>query len=387
MTALLTRLFIRDRDNTASPAVRAAYGTMVSITAICLNLLLFAAKYIAGLLTGSIAITADAVNNLSDAGTSLISLITFRVAGKPADRDHPFGHARIEYVASMIVAFLVLHIGLDLLTDSWTRIRTPRETIAFHPAIVIVLAAAILAKLWLALFNRKIGRKIDSAVMRAAAVDSLSDMLSTSAVLASTIIFRATGFDPDGYIGLIVAALILWSGVKILIETKNHILGTAPDAEIVAAIRDAVMACPASLGMHDLVVHNYGPGRTLASLHVEVDGKIDVFTTHDAIDTLEKQLSRDLGIACTIHMDPIVTDDETVNRLRERTARTVAALGLGLTIHDFRCVVGQTHTNLIFDLVVPFECPLPPEQLCDTIRALLREWEGDYSAVITVDRG
>ena len=386
MTALLTRLFVRDRDNITSPAVRAAYGTMVSITAICLNLLLFAAKYAVGLLTASVAITADAFNNLADAGTSLISLITFRIAAKPADRDHPFGHARIEYVASMIVSFLVLHIGLDLLTDAWSRIRTPGATITFHPAAIIVLAAAIAAKLWLALFNRKIGKKIDSAVMRAAALDSLSDCLSTSAVLASALIFRAWGFDPDGYIGLIVAALILWSGVKILLETKNHILGTAPDEEVVTAIRDAVMACPAALGMHDLVVHNYGPGRTIASLHVEVDGKIDVFTTHDAIDNLEKDLERSLGIACTIHMDPIVTDDDTVTHLRERTARTVAALGYGLTIHDFRCVIGQTHTNLIFDLVIPFECTVPPEQLCNTIHALLQDWEGNYYAVITVDR-
>ena len=386
MTALLTRLFVRDRDNTASPAVRAAYGTMVSITAICLNLLLFTAKYTVGLLTASVAITADAFNNLADAGTSLISLITFRIAAKPADRDHPFGHARIEYVASMIVAFLVLHIGLDLLTDAWSRIRTAGATITFHPAAIVVLAAAIAAKLWLALFNRRIGKKIDSSVMRAAALDSLSDCLYTAAVLASALIFRIWGFDPDGYIGLAVAALILWSGIKILLETKNHILGTAPDEAVVSAIRDAVMACPSALGMHDLVVHNYGPGRTIASLHVEVDGKIDVFTTHDAIDNLEKELEHNLGIACTIHMDPIVTDDETVTRLRERTARTVAALGHGLTIHDFRCVVGQTHTNLIFDLVVPFECTTPPEQLCATIRALLQEWEGNYYAVITVDR-
>ena len=387
MTALLVRLFVRDRDNTASPAVRAAYGTMVSITAICLNLLLFAAKYTVGLLTASVAILADAFNNLSDAGTSLISLITFRIAAKPADRDHPFGHARIEYVASMIVSFLVLHIGLDLLTDAWARIRTPGATIVFHPAAIIVLGGAIAAKLWLALFNRKIGRKINSSVMRAAALDSLSDCLSTAAVLASALVFRIWGFDPDGYIGLCVAALILWSGIKVLLETKNHILGTAPDEEIVSAIRDAVMACPAALGMHDLVVHNYGPGRTIASLHIEVDGKVDVFTTHDAIDNLEKALERDLGIACTVHMDPIVTDDEKITQLRERTARTVAALDLGLTIHDFRCVPGQTHTNLIFDLVVPFSCKVPADQLCSIIRGILGEWEGNYCAVITVDRG
>ena len=386
MTALLTRLFIRDRDNVASPAVRSAYGTMVSIVAICLNLLLFAGKYAAGVLTGSIAITADAVNNLSDAGTSLISLVTFRIAGKPADRDHPFGHARIEYVASMIVAFLVLHIGLDLLTESWTRIRTPGETSSFSMVSVIVLSVAILAKLWLALFNRKIGRKIDSAVMQAAMVDSLTDVLSTSAVLLSTLIFRFTGFDPDGYIGLLVAALILWSGIKILNETKNHILGTAPDESIVEAISAEVKSCPAALGMHDLVVHNYGPGRILASLHVEVDGKIDIFETHDHIDNLEKKIQRELGIACTIHMDPIVTDDETADHLRTMTADAVASVDRGLSIHDFRCVVGQTHTNLIFDLVVPFENKTPADQLCAAIENKLREC-GAYYAVITVDRG
>lgn len=386
MTALLTRLFIRDRDNVTSPAVRSAYGTMVSIVAICLNLLLFAGKYAAGVLTGSIAITADAVNNLSDAGTSLISLVTFRIAGKPADRDHPFGHARIEYVASMIVAFLVLHIGLDLLTESWARVRTPGATSEFSMVSVIVLTAAILAKLWLALFNRKIGRKIDSAVMQAAMVDSLTDVLSTAAVLISTLVFRFTGFDPDGYIGLVVAALILWSGVKILNETKNHILGTAPDESIVEAIRAEVRGCPAALGMHDLVVHNYGPGRILASLHVEVDGKVDVFETHDRIDTLEKKIQEELGISCTIHMDPIVTDDATVAQLRTMTASAVAAVDAGLTIHDFRCVVGQTHTNLIFDLVVPFENKTPTDLLCASIEAKLRE-HGAYYAVITVDRG
>ncbi len=386
MTALLIRLFIRNRDNVADPAVRSAYGTMVSIVAICLNLLLFAAKYAAGVLTGSIAITADAVNNFSDAGTALISLITFRIAGKPADRDHPFGHARIEYVASMIVSFLIMHIGLDLLVDSWNRIRTPEETVAFHPIGIIVLACAIAAKLWLALFNRKIGRRIDSSVMQAAVVDSLSDVLSTTAVLISMLVFRFTGFDPDGYIGLLVAALIIWSGVKILLETMNHILGRAPDDELVEAICRAVENCPVALGMHDLIIHNYGPGRCLASLHVEVDGKEDIFVAHDHIDTLEKTIGDTLGISCTIHMDPIVTDDETVNRLREMTAETVAACEPTLTIHDFRCVVGRTHTNLIFDLVIPFEVKIPVERLCAEIEEKLRE-KGNYYAVITVDRG
>lgn len=387
MTALLTRLFVRDRDNLSSPAVRAAYGTMTSVVAIVINLALFAAKFLAGTLSGSIAIVADAVNNLSDAGTALISFVTFRIANKPADRDHPFGHARIEYVTSMIVSFLVLHIGLDLLTDSWNRIRTPGEGSEFNTVTVVVLVIAIAAKLWLAIFNHTLGKKLDSPVMKAAAADSLSDTLSTSAVLASTVILRIWGVDLDGYIGLVVAALILVSGVKILLETKDHILGTAPDAEIIDAIRDTVMACPAACGMHDLVVHNYGPGRIICSLHIEVDGKADIFATHDAVDNLEKTLSETHGIACTIHMDPIVTDDDTVTDLRARTARLVAELDKGLTIHDFRCVVGATHTNLIFDLVVPFECKTPADELCSAIDERLRDWEGSYYAVITVDRG
>lgn len=387
MTALLTRLFVRDRDNLASPAVRAAYGTMTSIVAIVINLALFAAKFLAGTLSGSIAIVADAVNNLSDAGTALISFITFRIANKPADRDHPFGHARIEYVTSMIVSFLVLHIGLDLLTDSWNRIRTPGEGSEFKLVTVIVLVVAIAAKLWLAIFNHTLGKKLDSPVMKAAAADSLSDTLSTTAVLASTLILRIWGIDLDGYIGLVVAVLILVSGVKILLETKDHILGTAPDAEIIDTIRDTVMASPVTAGMHDLVVHNYGPGRIICSLHVEVDGKADIYATHDAIDNLEKTLAADHGITCTIHMDPIVTDDETVTDLRARTARLVAELGENLTIHDFRCVVGATHTNLIFDLVVPFECKTPANALCAEIEQRLTAWEGNYYAVITVDRG
>ncbi len=386
MTDLLVRLFIRDRDNVEDPRVRSAYGTMVSIVAICLNILLFAAKYAAGVLSGSIAITADAVNNLSDAGTALISLITFRIAGKPADRDHPFGHARIEYVASMIVSFLILHIGLDLLVDSWNRIRHPEASVEFHPAVIIVLAFAIAAKLWLALFNRRIGRRIDSAVMQAAVVDSISDVLSTTAVLISMLIFRLSGFDPDGYMGLLVAAMILWSGIKILLETKNHILGTAPDEEIVEAICRAVENCRSAIGMHDLIVHNYGPGRCLASLHVEVDGRADIFVLHDDIDMLEKTIADTLGISCTIHMDPIVTDDETVNALRKMTEEIAVSVEATLTIHDFRCVVGYTHTNLIFDLVIPFEVSMPVDRICDEIARELRE-KGSYYAVITVDRG
>ncbi|MBR6709612.1 MAG: cation transporter [Clostridia bacterium] len=386
MTALLTRLFIRDRDNIQNPTVRAAYGTLVSIVAICLNLILFIGKYCVGLLVGSVAITADAINNLSDAGTAIISLISFRIAAKPADEDHPFGHARIEYFTSMIVSFLILHIGLDLLTDSWQRILHPAKESAFTLVSGIIMVCAILAKLWLAYFNHTIGRKIDSPVMKAAAVDSLSDTVSMAAALISSLVFLFTGFDPDGYIGLLVALLILRSGIMILLQTKDHILGTAPDAECLEALRAEAEACPITYGTHDIVMHNYGPGRTFASLHIEVDGRANIFDIHEQIDDLERSIKEKLGIACTIHMDPIVTDDETVSALRNMTVAAVHTVDERLSIHDFRCVVGHSHTNLIFDLVVPFACGNDEKKFLSAVSAAIQKADPTCFTVITVDR-
>ncbi len=388
MIGLLSRLFVRDYQNFGDPAVRLRYGTMVSVVSILCNLLLSAGKFVFGLLLGSIALTADGVNNLSDAGSALVSLVSFRIAAKPADRDHPFGHARIEYVASMIVSFLVLLVGVELLTSSVEKICTPTPPDrSYLNASVVVLSVSILVKLWMGLLNRKIGRKIDSAVMRAAATDSLTDCISTFAVLLSTVLYAIFDWDfLDGWFGLFVAILILIAGCRILNETKNSILGEKPVAETVAAIRRVISEYPQALGIHDLLVHHYGPGHTIASLHVEVDGACDVFDTHDAIDNMERRLQEELGILCTIHADPIVLGDPEVDRLRAATCTAAAAVDARLRVHDFRLVRGTTHSNLIFDIAAPFECTLSDEDIRTHVTTALKALDARYCTVITVDR-
>lgn len=385
MTYLLCKLFVKDRDNTASPAVRRAYGTLGSTVGIILNLLLAAGKLTVGLFTGSLAIQADAVNNLSDAGSQIISLVTFRIAAKPADREHPFGHARIEYVASMIVSFIILLIGWELLSGSVDKVFHPVET-KFSWISVGILGASVLVKLWLCVFNRKIAKKIDSSVMRATAADSLSDAGATAAVLISTLIFKFTGFDPDAYMGILVAILILVAGIKILNETKNSILGEKPSEETVAEITEVVSRFPEALGIHDLVVHNYGPGRIMASLHVEVDGREDIFKSHDMADLVEKLLREEHGIEATVHMDPIVVDDPLVDELREMATAAVTGIYPAVKLHDFRIVPGETHTNLIFDVAVPFEVKDSDGTVKRRIAEAVRSVRGECFTVVTVDR-
>ena len=388
MTELLSRLFVRDRDNTSDPIVRLRYGTMVSIVSMLCNFLLAVLKFLIGTLVGSIAITADAVNNLSDSGSSLVSFVSFRIAAKPADHDHPFGHARIEYVASMIVSFLILLVGAELLISSGEKIFSPtRPDDTYMVASIVILSASILVKLWLGLFNFRIGKKIDSAVMRAAATDSLMDCISTAAALVSSILYLALDwYFLDGYFGVFVAILIIVAGCKILNETKNSILGERPVAETLSAIRETVAQYPDALGIHDLIVHSYGPGHTMASLHVEVDGSRDVYETHDMIDNIERRISEELGILCTIHADPIVMGDPEVDRLREMVQGIVAALSPVLHTHDFRFVRGTTHHNLIFDIAAPFEFPLGEDELRDRISRAVAAIDPLVRTVIIVDR-
>ena len=385
MTSLLTRLFIRNRDAVQDPAVRRAYGVMTGAVGIVANILLAALKLLAGALSGSISITADAVNNLSDAGSQLISLISFRISAKPADRDHPFGHARIEYVASMIVSFLVLLVGVELLRGSVRKIRAP-EPIDFRPVVLIILLVSVAVKLWLFFFNRKIGKKIDSTVIRATGTDSLSDAAATSAVLISALISHFTGFDTDAYMGILVAVIILIAGVKILNETKNSILGGAPDPKVVADILALAREYPAVLGVHDLMVHSYGAGNTIASFHAEVDGAQDIFVTHDAIDMLEKEIYSRLGVRATVHMDPIVTDNEKIDAMRAEVLGCVRSVDERLDIHDFRCVDGVTHTNLIFDVTVPFEVKMSDGDVREAISSAVSRLNPNYFTVITIDR-
>ena len=388
MTDLLCRIFIKNRQQVSDPRVRRAYGTLSSTVGIVLNLLLFASKFLVGVLFGSVSITGDAINNLSDAGSQIISLISFRISAKPADREHPFGHARIEYVASMIVSFLVLLIGIDLLKESITKMLSPEPPERSWIAVA-VLIGSILVKLWMGFFNKRLGKRIDSAVMRATAADCISDVLSTSAVLASTLVlllFPSIKLNLDAYMGAIVAILILVAGAKILIDTKNSILGEAPSDEIVKQINSVVQGTPGVLGMHDLAVHNYGPGHVIATLHVEVDGSADIFLTHDMVDNIERALRQECGIEATVHMDPIVTDDEQINLLRARVAEAVATIDPSFRIHDFRFVCGTTHSNLIFDVVVPFEVKKTDAEIRSAVAQEISRIDPSYFTVLTIDR-
>lgn len=388
MTELLTRLFIKDRKNVTSPRVRAAYGTLASITGIILNLLLFVGKFTVGTLFGSISIVSDAMNSLTDAGSQIISLISFRISARPADREHPFGHARIEYVTSLVVSIMILFIGVDLLRESIAKILDPAPPEA-SPVSAVILALSIGAKLWFALFNRALDKRIDSAVMRATATDSLSDTLSTGAVLLVTLLllfFPGITWNLDAYMGAIVSVMIMIAGIRILNESKNSILGEAPSDEVVKQIHTTVERYEGALGIHDLTVHNYGPGHVIASLHIEVDGEVDIFETHDMIDLIEREL-RDGGIEATIHMDPIVTNDARVCEFRERTREAIRSIDPALDIHDFRFVEGQTHTNLIFDVRLPFESKLSEAELRRAAEKRIHEMDPSFFAVITVDRG
>ena len=385
MTDFILKLFVKDYENKSNPKVRARCGSAVAIIGIIVNLFLAAFKLFAGILSGSISITADAVNNISDAGSQVVSLITFKISAKPADRDHPFGYARIEYVASMIVSFLILFVSISLFSESVQKILNPTET-DYSILVMIILGVSVLGKLWLFFFGRSAGKKLNSDVIKASATDSLSDAGATFAVLVSSIIAKLSGFDIDGYMGIAVAVIIFIAGIKVLNETKNSILGSAPEPEVVEGIHNIVKEYPQILGIHDMVVHNYGPGNTICSFHAEVDGKVDVYATHDCIDNVERRLYNDLGIRATIHMDPIVTDDEKVTALRISVAAAVKRIDERLTIHDFRYVEGITHSNLIFDVTVPFEIKESNERIKELVSNQIAEIDPNYFAVITVDR-
>ena len=385
MTSLLSRLFVKNYRQVKDPVVRRSYGTMVSIVGIIANVLLAALKLAAGVISGSVSVMADGWNNLSDAGSQVISLISFKLSAKPADRDHPFGHARFEYVASMIVSFLVLLVGVDLVKESVAKLGAQEQTV-FSAFVFVILGISVLVKLWLFFFGLRIGKQIASPVIKATATDSLSDAAATLAVLVSAVISRVTGFELDAYMGILVAVLIFVAGIRILNETKNSILGSAPDPEVVESLRNMTREYPQILGIHDMVVHNYGPGNTIASFHAEVDGSVSAFDTHDTIDNLERRILRELGVRATIHMDPVVTDDQRVQALRFLTRDVVKQVDVRLDIHDFRYVEGKTHSNLIFDVTIPFEIKEKDETIKERISDAISRVEPSYFAVISVDR-
>ena len=384
MIKLLTKLFIKDHENVTSAAVRRAYGTMCSLYGIFLNLLLFAGKYIAGLISGSVAITADAFNNLSDAGSSIITLLGFAIAGKKPDLDHPFGHGRAEYLAGLVLSGVIILMGFELVKSSFEKILHP-EPISSGLLPAVILVCSILVKFYMCLYNRSVGKKINSAAMQATATDSLSDSIATTVVLLSMGISYFFHVNIDGYAGLLVAVFIIYAGFNAAKDTVSPLLGQAPDPEIVQQVADIVTAHPEVVGIHDLAVHDYGPGRVSVSLHAEVVGDGNIFDLHDAIDTAETELKEQLGCIATIHMDPIEADNTEVSQMRAAVAEKLKELDDVISIHDFRMVPGPTHTNLIFDAVVPADYKKSDEELAASIRQHIHQTWPDRNAVVNID--
>lgn len=391
MTELLSRLFVKNYRDLNNECVRKSYGSMSGFVGVGVNAILAALKLFVGFMTASVAVIADALNNLSDAGSSVITFVSFKLSAKPADRDHPFGHARIEYIASMVISFLILLVGFETITSSFSVLAGISESnsVSFSTVMLIILGASIVLKLWLAYFYNRIGKKINSKVVRASAIDSLMDSVSTVAVLVSAIVIKFTGYYKiDSIVGLGVAVMIIVAGVKILNETKNSILGEAPVEEQVKAVNEIISEYPEIIGIHDLMIHNYGPNHYIASFHAEVDGSEDIYELHDVIDNVEKRIQTELKISCTIHMDPISTEDDTVNELKCFLLDTIHSdVSEKITVHDFRVVVGNTHTNMIFDIVLPFEFKKSSDDVADEIRNAVLKRRSDCYCVITVDRG
>lgn len=385
MVSLLARWLIRDWESVHTPSVRRAYGVLCGAVGILLNALLFAGKLFAGTLSGSIAITADAFNNLSDAASSLITLIGFRMAGQKPDPEHPFGHGRIEYISGFIVSMAILLMGFELLSSSVQKIVSP-EPVSFSPLAAGILVASIAVKLYMCFYNRRVSKKIDSAAMRATAMDSLSDSVATAVVLVAMLVGHWTNLMIDGWCGLLVALFILYAGVNAAKETIGPLLGQPPTREFVEQIEQYVLSYDSVVGLHDLIVHNYGPGRTMISLHAEVPVTADILEMHDMIDNIEHGLRERMGCEAVIHMDPVVLDDERLSALRETVRGFAAEIDPAITIHDFRMVSGPTHTNLIFDAVVPYKFRLSDEEVRRQLSERIRALDGNYYAVIDIDK-
>ena len=384
MTELLLRHFVRDYQDTQSPEVRERYGTLSGATGIVLNILLCAGKFIAGLLTGAVSVTADAFNNLSDAASSLVTLVGFRLAGQAADEDHPYGHGRMEYLAGLAVSAAILLVGVELAKGALEKILHP-EAVRFSWLSVGILCTSIAVKLWMYLFNKKLSRRISSAAMAATAADSLSDCVATGAVLLGLLVGHFAQVSIDGWVGVVVAAFVLRAGWESAKDTIDPLLGKAPDPELVKGIVETVMAHPEIAGVHDLMVHDYGPGRVMASLHAEVSIDADMAETHDVIDNIERELNKKFHLLATIHMDPIATNDERVAELRRTVAELAGKMYPGVTIHDFRMTEGPSHTNLIFDIVLPHGCSLTDDEARREMARLAREADSRYITVIQVD--
>lgn len=385
MVTMLAKWLIKQSNNVSDSKVRKAYGLLCSIIGIALNLILFALKFIAGSISGSIAITADAFNNLSDAGSSIITMFGFIVAGHQADSDHPFGHGRFEYISGVFVSMLILLMGFELLKSSVEKIISPVDVVT-TPLVFIILGISIAVKLYMAFYNHRIGNRIDSAAMKATAIDSLSDMVSTSVVLICSLLTLLFKIRIDAYCGLLVSVFIFYSGIKSAKDTISPLLGQPPKKEFVDEVTSIVLSHEQVCGIHDLIVHDYGPNRCMLSLHAEVPAHADILEMHDLIDNIERDLCERFNCVATIHMDPIVTNDEISNELHQRVCELVSSIDPHLTIHDFRMVAGPTHTNLVFDVVVPHKFKYSDKELKDLIGDKIAQFDGNYYAVIDVDK-
>lgn len=384
MSSLLLKLFVKDYKDVKNPLVREKYGTLSGIVGIVLNIILCIGKFIIGSLTGSIAITADAFNNLSDAGSSIVTLFGFKLSAKKPDKDHPFGHGRYEYIAALIVAFLVIHTSIDLIGDAINKIKEPTG-IDFTIPAVIVLVLSILGKLWLALFNKKLGKRINSPAMTAVVKDSIGDIIATSAALIALVGSRITSFNLDGWLGLVVAFFVLYAGYGILKDTVSPLLGEPPEKEIVGELVKFVCDRENVMGTHDLVLHNYGANSIFGSIHVEVPADADFVKMHDMSDVIELEVYAKFGIHLVVHLDPLVFDDERINALKNIANKSLKEIDSRLSLHDFRVVDGPTHTNLIFDTVIPHEFKLSNDVLVQKISENIRQTNPECFIVTNIE--
>ena len=383
MIEFLIRRFVPDWQQVQRTDVRERYGTLAAAVGILSNIFLCIIKGLIGLFSGSIAVIADAVNNLSDAGSSVITLLAFKIAGKPADEEHPYGHARMEYISGMAVSFIIILLGLELMGSSFEKILHPEE-VGVSALTYLVLIVSIAVKLWQGMFNRNLGKRISSEALQATAADSLNDVFSTGAVLLSTLVYQFTAIPIDGWVGMLVAIFITVSGVKLIMETGSPLLGQAPDPQMVRELEEKITAYDGVIGIHDLQVHNYGPGRVFATVHAEVPANRDILVSHDIIDNIEREVGHEMNLNLVIHMDPVVTDDERLNQLHAQVQLIVAGIDSNLSMHDFRAVFGPTHTNLVFDVVVPPGFSLSDSELSRRIEQQVQTL-GSYFCVITVD--
>lgn len=385
MIRLMIKIFIKNPENVTSPQVRQAYGILSGAAGIVFNVLLFAGKFFAGMLSNSIAITADAFNNLSDAGSSVITLIGFKMAGQKPDPDHPFGHGRIEYLSGLFVSIAILFMAFELLKTSAVKIFHPEE-VSFSPVIIGILLCSIVIKCYMYFYNRHISRKINSAAMMATAKDSLSDTLSTCAVLAAALVSHFTSLQIDGYCGILVGLFILYTGFDAAKDTINPLLGQAPDPEFVNQVEALILSYPDIIGIHDLIVHNYGPGRVMISVHAEVPSDGDILMLHDTIDNIEQALRSTLLCEAVIHMDPVCLHDEETIQMKETVTGFVREIDASLSLHDFRLVKGPTHTNIIFDVLIPYNFRLSDRDITALLEEKITSMNGRYYAVINIDK-